>query len=669
MFKMSCTGEDPSHSIKRAYFCKICRVACLNKSNLYSHYSGEKHKKTEYTLKGSRYGQHDYSCLQDYITNRRRNEPLIGLQYIIQFPHLNHADDFTCTLCNKTGDIDFIIKHLNSYRHRLKYLSLKYSYLFPLYSRDLPYTIKRSILREYAVETELLEREQVERCAQSRSSSRDGVKDDFWKYINKKDKLDDHNKLSEAQKEDILKYMEQFMIQSSEEAALAKNFEVELEAAANVYCRNAGTVLDYLCNYGRDKCLERKDRNYSDHKSRMKFVWNTKESIPSANEAKVSPSEKSSVKGDSGTRKRARDDSTDPLPKFTFSIASEKKPKTSGLQQEQHTPIASSSTSHTEQAVLSSSELKETTEATHRTTKVSWSVSEETRLRRIRQNSTDIAKWEALFTEHNPDKTHSKISWGTKSQLINLEVEEVDEKKEKVRRDSLEALSTFTLFSASSSVTSPFLSYKSQLPKVKKSHSKCEDKVSHDAIDDLEHEQQEFSCSTSSHLVNVTMTETSNNNLMATDADQHDGECSPVFNVAGNSDLQDNAAESHQNSNFEITCDHLSNVNTDMESTSGFNQEVDTHSIHNFDLETCASGHSDTNIDARDSPSSVSDSTLPSSKLQDYGRNLSPEVLQLFKGKDKESIIHILKTLSPFYPALQEMNLEIFAKELRGDSP
>ncbi|XP_069814283.1 uncharacterized protein [Dendropsophus ebraccatus] len=45
-------------------------------------------------------------------------------------------------------------------------------------------------------------------------------------------------------------------------------------------------------------------------------------------------------------------------------------------------------------------------------------------------------------------------------------------------------------------------------------------------------------------------------------------------------------------------------------------------------------------------------------------KTLSPDILQLLKGKDANTVTNILRTLSPFYPALQEVNLEILAQVL-----
>ncbi|XP_069586640.1 uncharacterized protein [Ranitomeya imitator] len=64
-------------------------------------------------------------------------------------------------------------------------------------------------------------------------------------------------------------------------------------------------------------------------------------------------------------------------------------------------------------------------------------------------------------------------------------------------------------------------------------------------------------------------------------------------------------------------------------------------------------------------PSSETPSSSSSSKPQGKTSNtLSPDILQLLKGQDASTVTNILRTLSPFYPALQEVNLEVLAHVL-----
>ncbi|KAM5158098.1 uncharacterized protein ACMZJ9_009351 isoform 2-T2 [Mantella aurantiaca] len=73
-------------------------------------------------------------------------------------------------------------------------------------------------------------------------------------------------------------------------------------------------------------------------------------------------------------------------------------------------------------------------------------------------------------------------------------------------------------------------------------------------------------------------------------------------------------------------------------------------------------------IDESESSSLQSSSTqaTPSSSQtqRKTSKTLSPDILQLLKGKDANTVTNILKTLSPFYPALQDVNLEILAQVL-----
>ncbi|KAE8597461.1 hypothetical protein XENTR_v10016479 [Xenopus tropicalis] len=59
-----------------------------------------------------------------------------------------------------------------------------------------------------------------------------------------------------------------------------------------------------------------------------------------------------------------------------------------------------------------------------------------------------------------------------------------------------------------------------------------------------------------------------------------------------------------------------------------------------------------------------SETDATSSTSGKTSKTLSPDLLKLLKGKDLSTVIKILKTLAPFYPALQEVNIEMFAQVL-----
>ncbi|KAM5158099.1 uncharacterized protein ACMZJ9_009351 isoform 3-T3 [Mantella aurantiaca] len=86
------------------------------------------------------------------------------------------------------------------------------------------------------------------------------------------------------------------------------------------------------------------------------------------------------------------------------------------------------------------------------------------------------------------------------------------------------------------------------------------------------------------------------------------------------------------------------------------------------DFEITAPSDLGMEIDESESSSLQSSSTqaTPSSSQtqRKTSKTLSPDILQLLKGKDANTVTNILKTLSPFYPALQDVNLEILAQVL-----
>lgn len=75
--------------------------------------------------------------------------------------------------------------------------------------------------------------------------------------------------------------------------------------------------------------------------------------------------------------------------------------------------------------------------------------------------------------------------------------------------------------------------------------------------------------------------------------------------------------------------------------------------------------NNESDFDASSLGSSKAQETQSSSQVQrKTSKTLSPDILQLLKGKDANTVTNILKTLSPFYPALQDVNLEILAQVL-----
>lgn len=261
-----------------------------------------------------------------------------------------------------------------------------------------------------------------------------------------------------------------------------------------------------------------------------------------------------------------------------------------------------------------------------------------------------MAKWESLFASNRPERSPSFFSPGSKSpSLNNTEVFPSVEKKENTRRASLDALSAFTLFSQEehepglascqpssdtfSSLQSPgFKPYKGNV---------FQDKGPQHKPKQVGDKDEELPCSS-----NAVCNEAGATNVvvMHTEPGQHDDdECKWIPHVTNT-----------QNSKAETSCHQLSDVNANVPQAPKSSSVLDASSEFSG-FKACGSRHLDTKTDSQDADPNVLSNTLPSGSFHASGRQLSPEVLQLFKGKDSDSIVNILKTLSPFYPALQGM--------------
>ncbi|XP_077125770.1 uncharacterized protein LOC143782314 isoform X9 [Ranitomeya variabilis] len=359
MFQIDTMSGDREKPYERnkSYFCKVCQVAYLNGSGLYQHYKDEEHKKMEDAYYGQKYGKYSYSSLQDYISCLSRREPLIGLQYIIQlYPEVDCDDAFKCSLCKVIGPLYFIIKHIESLRHRKTYLDSK-------------------------------------SC-----NSRIGVKNDFWKYnIERQEKLDEYKKklsVYEIQKNNILKYMETLVITSPEEFMLVEGLTEELEAAVNVFTYNTKPRYEKSYKRKREQSTgyhERKHSRSDFSHSKKRSIWYGKEYRPSSSSSCKdevrSVSNKHSVTEEARERKRSRSASKDMLLKVTFSTGSVSESKTENVQEPHESPTLHPDN---EKLVGASNHLSETTSSYCEWSNINTDRVQEIRAKRIRKHSTEL---------------------------------------------------------------------------------------------------------------------------------------------------------------------------------------------------------------------------------------------------------------------------------------
>ncbi|XP_075682929.1 uncharacterized protein LOC142651756 isoform X2 [Rhinoderma darwinii] len=673
---MSVHREVASESKKKSFFCKVCKVAYLNSDGLHSHFKDEEHKKMESAYYGQRYEKYFYSSLQDYIFCPMRKEPLIGLQYIIQlYPEVDSKDAFKCSLCKVIGPLYFIIMHIESVKHRRKYLSIAYQHLFPLYTKGQSFYKRNMAVRDHAIKVE--QQEKTLSIKDSKScTSRIGVKSDFLKYnIKRQEMLEEYKqKLSayEVQKNNILQYMETLVITSPEEAALVEDLTEELEAAVNVFNLNTKSKNEKSSIRECEQSPENIEARYSKHsdfnRNEKRSIWYEKEHTRSCSLCKnevQSPSDKDSATVECRKRKRSGSASKDMLLRVTFSTGSESEAKNAPKKDPQEQQESPSACPVKEKLVWSSDKFWETTKAMCHNLNVNSDLFQKIKGKRFTKHSTDVAKWESLFANNRPELSHSTFSWGPKSPSLNdAEAFPSNGKKENTRRASLDALSTFTLFSQEEHEPSPanwhpssdtFLLLRS--PGFKPyTDTGFQDKGLQHEPKQVEDNAQELPCSSNTICNEVANTDDA---VMHAEPEKHD-ECKLISHSSGKTS---DAAKIHQNTDAETCCDQLSDVNAHVALAPKPSHALDASSEYP-DLKPCGSRYLDTKADGQDADSNHLGNTLQLGKLHASGRQLSPEVLQLFKGKDSNSIVHILKTLSPFYPALQELDLEEFAKVL-----
>ncbi|XP_077125763.1 uncharacterized protein LOC143782314 isoform X3 [Ranitomeya variabilis] len=613
MFQIDTMSGDREKPYERnkSYFCKVCQVAYLNGSGLYQHYKDEEHKKMEDAYYGQKYGKYSYSSLQDYISCLSRREPLIGLQYIIQlYPEVDCDDAFKCSLCKVIGPLYFIIKHIESLRHRKTYLDSK-------------------------------------SC-----NSRIGVKNDFWKYnIERQEKLDEYKKklsVYEIQKNNILKYMETLVITSPEEFMLVEGLTEELEAAVNVFTYNTKPRYEKSYKRKREQSTgyhERKHSRSDFSHSKKRSIWYGKEYRPSSSSSCKdevrSVSNKHSVTEEARERKRSRSASKDMLLKVTFSTGSVSESKTENVQEPHESPTLHPDN---EKLVGASNHLSETTSSYCEWSNINTDRVQEIRAKRIRKHSTDVAKWESLFANHRPESSRSAFSCGSKPTPLNeAEVPLPVEINKTTRRDSVDDLSTFKLFSQEESSSDTVSSLRSPSFKSGIMGNVFKDKGPPQKRKQFGDKDQELLCTS-----NTIFYETRDVKVEHAEPEQHDDKFKQISN---------------QNSEAETNCNQLFGVIVNVAQAPKSSHILDASSEYS-DFEACRSILLETKTDSQDPDSNDMGITSSTGTLHASGRQLSPEVLQLFKGKDTNHIVRMLEKLSPFYPALQELDLEVFAEAL-----
>ncbi|XP_041264073.1 uncharacterized protein LOC121337806 isoform X1 [Onychostruthus taczanowskii] len=235
---------------KNLFYCDVCKIYCMCAISLQSHYRGAKHRKQEKALRRrtvysssaliqvpmkyrvlrrvKRSFTGYITCLKDFMNDPRREEPLIGLEHVVEVRFEGRREPrYECRLCGCNSEVAPMIEHLSGYKHRREYISKE----FPDKMRRRPDAkeCKVSFFRRIAGELEkseglkMYKREGYTRPATS-------------SVLKKKTRWEDKHENDPVRKQKALEFLETFHITSDSEATLVVRITQELMEALKAFC-------------------------------------------------------------------------------------------------------------------------------------------------------------------------------------------------------------------------------------------------------------------------------------------------------------------------------------------------------------------------------------------------------------------------------------------------
>ncbi|XP_041104120.1 uncharacterized protein LOC121314682 isoform X2 [Polyodon spathula] len=111
-------------------YCKICKLKCNNNTQLKAHLNGAKHRaRVEEIAKNAQ----KWRSLEQYLKNTKLNEPVIGLQYVVEFrsPNDELPPHYLCKLCEVQAKQLGFVTHITGWKHRYNYMKKKHADMVP----------------------------------------------------------------------------------------------------------------------------------------------------------------------------------------------------------------------------------------------------------------------------------------------------------------------------------------------------------------------------------------------------------------------------------------------------------------------------------------------------------------------------------------------------------
>ncbi|XP_010138944.1 PREDICTED: uncharacterized protein LOC104497396 [Buceros rhinoceros silvestris] len=187
----------------------------------------------------------DITCLKDFMSDPKREEPLVGLEHVVEMRFEGRKEPhYECKLCGFNTEMAPMIEHLSGYKHRRAYISKE----FPDKMRRKTSEVKEckiSFLRRIAAElekTEGLKMYKIEgyvRPSTSPPSQKKARWEDDYKHEN-----------DPVRKQKALEFLETFHITSDSEATLVVRITQELTEALKAFCEKRAAARNSHWNQG-----------------------------------------------------------------------------------------------------------------------------------------------------------------------------------------------------------------------------------------------------------------------------------------------------------------------------------------------------------------------------------------------------------------------------------
>ncbi|XP_040207296.1 uncharacterized protein LOC120937847 isoform X2 [Rana temporaria] len=122
-------GENTEGDKLRNYYCDLCSKTCDSANHLAGHLLGRKHQHKLKTIKSQE--QKDESRLSSFLKTHMKEEPIVGLEYIIERKK-DSIYTYTCQLCGlPICNLPTIVIHLLSSSHTRCYIKKHFPHLMP----------------------------------------------------------------------------------------------------------------------------------------------------------------------------------------------------------------------------------------------------------------------------------------------------------------------------------------------------------------------------------------------------------------------------------------------------------------------------------------------------------------------------------------------------------